>query len=416
MKLENKYLELKETKTATYLKTVSAFANYNDGEIRFGFDNNGKIKPIDDLNSFALDLENQINDTFNVRPSFSIVQNNNKTISLFVKKGYATPYLYKGKAYKRDDTATVEVDSVELKRLYLQGSNMTFDEIPVQNKELTFETLEKKLIAELKIQSFNNDILKSLNLFKNDSFNNGALLISDKNNFSGLDIAVFGNTIDIIKERYTLSGISLLSQFDKVMEIFDRIYTYEQIEGATRIKKERIPRVAFREIIANAIVHRTYDVRINTKVSMFNDYIEVSSPGGLMYGLDEEKFLEGAFSILRNPIVANVFNKVGIIEAFATGIKRTNIAYSTYENKPKINIDDFGITVILPAIDLQKPKSLKDNEYLELMKPNIKYTRLELESLFNLSKDSLIRFLNKMINNNLIEKEGNSKATKYFLK
>ena len=88
MKIENKYLELKETKTTSYLKTVSAFANYNDGEIRFGIDDQGNVKPIENMNSFALDIENQINDTFEIRPSFSIVQNSTKTISLFVKKGF----------------------------------------------------------------------------------------------------------------------------------------------------------------------------------------------------------------------------------------------------------------------------------------------------------------------------------------
>lgn len=416
MKIENKYLELKETKTTSYLKTVSAFANYNDGEIRFGIDDQGNVKPIENMNSFALDIENQINDTFEIRPSFSIVQNSNKTISLFVKKGFSTPYLYKGKAYKRDDTATIEVDSVELKRLYLQGANLTFDEISTSEKDLTFECLKGKLFEELKIKEFNVDILKSLNLFANESFNNAASLISDKNNFSGLDIAVFGSSIDIIKERATLSGTSLIYQFDEAIKIFDRHYTYEQIEGTKRIKKERIPRVAFREIIANAIVHRAYDVKINTKVSMFDDRIEISSPGGLMYGMDKDHFLSGAFSILRNPIVANVFNRIRIIEAFATGIKRTNNAYGEYTNKPSIEVDDLGIKVVLPVIDYHKPINSKYSDYLNLLSPNIKYTRAEIETILHLHKDALIRLLNKMIEEGALLKEGNGKATRYYLK
>lgn len=416
MKLESKFLELKRSRTDSYLKTVSAFANYNDGEIRFGIDDQGKLEPIEDMNAFSLDIENQINDSFRVRPSFSIVQNNNGTISLFVKKGFSTPYLYKGKAYKRDDTATVEVDDIELKRLYLQGSNMTFDEIPIQDKDLSFTALKEKLTSELKIEFFNDDVLKSLNLLKNGSYNNAASLVSDFNSFSGLDVAIFGNTIDIIKERCTLNGISLIAQFDKAMEMFERNYVYEQIDGSSRVKKERIPLVAFREMISNAIVHRTYDVKINTKVSMFEDRIEISSPGGLMYGMNKENFLAGAFSILRNPIVANVFNRIGIIEAFATGIKRANNAYRDYSVKPSIDVDEFGVHVTLPTIDSQKAMSTKDRTYLELLKPNIKYTRAELEKLLKLSKDSLIRTLNRFLADGLLEKEGNGRATKYFRK
>ena len=415
MKLESKVLEFKRSRTDSYLKTVSAFANYNDGEIRFGVDDQGKLEPIEDMNAFSLDIENQINDSFHVRPPFSIVQNNNKTISLFVKKGFSTPYLYKGKAYKRDDTATVEVDDIELKRLYLQGSNMTFDEIPIQDKDLSFTILKEKLVSELKIEFFNDDILKSLNLLKNDSYNNAASLVSDNNGFSGLDIAIFGNTIDILKERCTLSGTSLIAQFDKAMEMFERTYVYEQIDGSSRVAKERIPRVAFREMISNAIVHRTYDVRINTKVSMFEDRIEISSPGGLMYGMSKENFLAGAFSVLRNPIVANVFNRIGIIEAFATGIKRANNAYRDYSVKPSIDVDEFGVHVILPTIDSQKAMSSKDRSYLDLLNPNIKYTRAELETLLKLSKDSLIRVLNRFLADGLLKKEGNGRATKYYL-
>ena len=258
--------------------------------------------------------------------------------------------------------------------------------------------------------------MRSLNLLKNGSYNNAASLVSDFNSFSGLDVAIFGNTIDIIKERCTLNGISLIAQFDKAMEMFERNYVYEQIDGSSRVKKERIPLVAFREMISNAIVHRTYDVKINTKVSMFEDRIEISSPGGLMYGMNKENFLAGAFSILRNPIVANVFNRIGIIEAFATGIKRANNAYRDYSVKPSIDVDEFGVHVILPTIDFQKAMSTKDRDYLELLKPNIKYTRVELEKLLKLSKDSLIRTLNRFLADGLLEKEGNGRATKYFRK
>ena len=119
---------------------------------------------------------------------------------------------------------------------------------------------------------------------------------------------------------------------------------------------------------------------------------------------------------MRNPIVANVFNRIGIIEAFATGIKRTNNAYRDYSVKPSIDVDEFGVRVILPTIDFQKVMSSKDRGYLDLLNPNIKYTRAELETLLKLSKDSLIRVLNRFLADGLLEKEGNGRATKYFLK
>ena len=149
---------------------------------------------------------------------------------------------------------------------------------------------------------------------------------------------------------------------------------------------------------------------------MFENCVEISSPGGLIYGMDREIFLAGAFSALRNPIVAHVFNKIRIIEAFATGIKRTNNTYNDFAIKPSIEVDDFGVEVKLPSIDIQKPISSKNNDYLKQLDPSIKYTRIELETLFGLNKDTLIRLLNQLIEEDLLVKEGKGRATKYYLK
>ena len=51
------------------------------------------------------------------------------------------PYLYKSKAYKRNDTETIEVDTLELSRLILEGKNIRFEELPCEEQELTFDIL-----------------------------------------------------------------------------------------------------------------------------------------------------------------------------------------------------------------------------------------------------------------------------------
>ena len=414
MDKENKFLEFKREKTRTYLKTVSAFANYGDGEIRFGVDDKGNVFPISEQSSFALDIENQINDTIKPRPEFSLSLNPNGTVSLFVKKGYSTPYLFDGKAYRRSDTSTVEVDNDALKRLVLESSHMTFDEVAINSKTtLTFNVLSSSLSKNTDISKFNDDTLRSLGLLTPNGYNNAAYLLADTNRFPGLDIAVFVDN-DTFKERKNLSHLSLISQFEQAIEIFERNYVVEKVEGEKRISIEKIPLVAFREAIANAIVHRMYDVDANTKVAMYPDHIEISSPGGLMYGLSKEQFLRGAFSALRNPLVANVFRRLRIIEAFATGIERINKSYSESELKPSFDIDDFSITISLPSKNQSIIKTKKYDDFLKELNPNIKYSRSEIEKISGISKTNLIRLLNEMIDEKLISKEGNGKATLYY--
>ena len=112
-----------------------------------------------------MDIENKINDSITPQPDYTLeLQNNDRTIKLTIKSGLQKPYLYKSKAYKRNDTATIEVDILELSRLILEGKNIRFEELPCEDQELTFDTLSRKLKECIQIETFNQDTLKTLNL------------------------------------------------------------------------------------------------------------------------------------------------------------------------------------------------------------------------------------------------------------
>ena len=406
-KRETKNLEYKEEISKSYLKTVSAFANFNDGTIIFGVSDDGTVKGFIDPKKECLNIENQINDSIIPKPNFSLKINKNNTISLKVYKGIQTPYRYNGKCYKRNDSSTIEVDSITENRLVLNGMNISFEELPSKNQDCKFTFLSEKLKDSLNLESFNNDTLKSLNLLNKDGFNNAGSLLSDINNFAGIDIVIFRSNINEIKKRYTLQGISILKQYYEAIKIFEDEYIIEKIDGAFRKKYEIIPFEAFREAIANAIIHRTYDIFANTKIEMHNDKIIISSPGGLMPEMDENAFLNGRFSYLRNPIIANVFHRLNIIEMFATGIKRIKESYQDFEIKPTFDIKESYIAINLPS---KKEITLTDNEKLILksLNSNQEYLRKEIEEITNIKKDTLLRTLNSLIKKNLIIKKGNN--------
>ena len=140
---ETRTIEFKETITNTFLKTVSAFSNYNGGEIYFGIDDNGNVKGIADVKQSCLHIENKINDSISPQPDYTLEIQKDSTIKLTVKSGIHKPYLYKSKAYKRNDTATIEVDTLEFSRLILEGKNIRFEELPYNNQKLTFEVLSE---------------------------------------------------------------------------------------------------------------------------------------------------------------------------------------------------------------------------------------------------------------------------------
>ncbi len=414
---ESRNVEFKGNITNSFLKTVSAYSNYDGGTIVFGIDDNGNITGIDEsLEDVCLDLENRINDTIKPNPNYEFkIDKKNKTISLIVYPGKNKPFFYKNKAYKRNDTSTIEVDSIELKRLVLESLNINFEDQPSSNQNLFFHELENKLKEKLKISKFDTDTLKTLKLISTDGkYNIAAELLSDNNSFPGIDIVKFGETINIFKERITISNCSIIKMYYDALESFERYYTYEEIDGALRIKKENIPQEAFREAILNALVHRVWDVNAHTKVSMWDDCIEISSVGGLPKGMNEEMYLNGNISIARNPIIANVFYRLNLIEQFGTGISRIEECYSDNAEKPVFKITDSSIYIKLPKINTNI--SLTHDEdviYKNISNRKKSSSEILIDSPFG--KTKTVSILNRLIEKGLVKTTGEGKAKKYFM-
>ena len=415
---ESRELELKSTITNTFLKTVSAFSNYNSGKIIFGVDDNGKIIGLENIEELCLDLENKINDNISPKPDFRFIKDTKKNIiTLIVEEGFNKPYLYKGKAYKRNDTSTVEVDKVELNRLTLLGLNQYYEELKARKQDLEFKVLKKELEEKLSLKDFSKDILKTLNLYDDkNGYNNAAELFADKNNFAGVDIAKFGKNIDEILDRNLFINMSIISQFQKTLEVFNRYYKYEQILGSERIEKELIPEKAFRETIANALIHRTWDVNSNIRISMYEDKIEISSPGGLPSGISEKEYLNGQISQLRNPILANIFFRLKYIEMFGTGIRRINESYKDYSVKPAFEIFENSIKITLPIITTRLFLTTDEKIVMDILEKGAILSSSEILKMTELKKDKLNRLLKKLIQKNYIDVIGNGRGTKYLKK
>jgi len=415
---ETRILEFKETITNTFLKTVSAFSNYDGGRILFGIDDDGNVKGLADVKQACLDIENKINDSISPQPNYTLeIQYNDKTIILTVENGVQKPYLYKSKAYKRNDTATIEVDTLEFSRLILEGQNIGFEELPYKDQKITFEVLSHKLKESIQIETFNQDTLRILNLYDSvNGYNNAAGLLADKNHFSGIDIVKFGEDINIIQRRATFENISVLDAYEKSLDIFRDYYQYEEIQGADRKRKEKIPEAAYREVIANALIHRVWDVESQIRVLMFDDRIEIISPGGLPSGITEEEYLSGKISVLRNRNLANVFYRLGFVEIFGTGITRIKQLYEEGLKKPYFEVSENTIKIVLPLFE--RNLNLKEDEktvYKILSKSMLKSIS-EIAPYVPFGKSKTTQLLKEMGQKGVIKVEGRGRGTKYIIK
>lgn len=415
---ESSNLEYKEIINHSFLKTVSAYANYAGGTIKFGIKDDGNIIGVSNPVQSCLDIENRINDSIKPRVDFKLeIDKSTDVIVLSVFEGRNKPYFYKSKAYKRNDSSTVEMDQLELKRLILSGDNIMFESLKTNFEDLNFIYLERMLKNEMGITQLNKDILISLELYDpKGGYNLAAELLADKNDFIGTDVAKFGDNINVILSRDTFDKISILEQFDKTMSLFRRSYQYEEIKGTKRIEVETIPEEAFREALANAIVHRQWDVKSHIRVAMYSKYVEIISPGGLPEGLSEEEYLKGQISILRNPIIGNIFFRLHHIEKFGTGVKRILNSYEKSLVKPKFFIYDNSIRITLPVMEFSFENSLSEDEAIiyKIFNDNIEYSSTEITNLTRFGKTKVVEILNSLVEHGYIRIKGRGRGTKYI--
>lgn len=415
---ETRMIEFKEEITNSFLKTVSAFSNYDGGDIYFGIDDNGNIKGLSNTKQACLDIENKINDSITPQPDYTMeLQNNDRTIKLTVKSGPQKPYLYKSKAYKRNDTATIEVDALEFSRLILAGKNIRFEELPCEDQALTFDILSQKLKECIHLEIFNQDTLRTLDLYNNATgYNNAAGILADKNRFPGIDMVKFGENISMIHKRATFDNMSILTVYDKALEVFKDYYQYEEIQGADRKKIEIIPEVAFREAIANALIHREWDMASQIRVSMFDDRIEIVSPGGLPPGITEEEYLSGKLSVLRNRNLANVFYRLGLVEIFGTGIMRIKQLYEESLKQPDFAASENTIKIVLPVFEKDWNLTEDERKIYNILSKNMLKSISEISPHLDFGKSKATQLLKNMEKKGVVEIEGRGRGTKYKLK
>ena len=146
---------------------------------------------------------------------------------------------------------------------------------------------------------------------------------------------------------------------------------------------------------------------------MYEDRIEIISPGGLMTGLSEEEYLRGDVSLLRNPSLASVFFRLGMIENFGTGIRRIRALYEEADVKPKFRLNENSVVIILPVTDEARLPEGDEGTVLAAMASGNSYASGQLVEATGFGKDKLLRILADLVSASLVEKFGSGRGVRY---
>lgn len=199
-----------------------------------------------------------------------------------------------------------------------------------------------------------------------------------------------------------------------------------RIDGLAIQDIYELPIRTVREIITNAVCHRSYMSPDKIQVALFDDRLEVTSPGILDHDLTIEKMKTG-LSKVRNKAIAEAFSYMNLIEAWGSGIPKMYDEAKAYGlpepelidldsdfrvnlYRRKMEFDEHG--VVDPAKEEVKTiqDTLKENDraVISLIRVNPAMTQKEMAMELGWKIDRIKYYLNKLKKNNIIRRVGSS--------
>lgn len=351
----DKKAELEERRPKSWLKSVSAFANGKGGTLFFGIDDEGIVVGLKDARIASEKISEIIKVKMDPIPYVELglySENGKDIIILRVPSGSETPYYYVGEgnrtAYVRIGNESIPASSTDLKGLVLHGSGRTFDSLPSQwrYQDYSFSKLRSVYKNRTGKDLDESDFI-SFELMDKDGVltNAGALLADDSpmrhsrlfcTRWHGLNKA--SGIMDALDDKeFSGSLISLLQNGEEFVKNNTKKRWKKTAEG--RLEMPDIPERAALECIVNALIHRDYlDFSSEVHIDIFDDRMEIYSPGGMLDGsLVQDLDTDHVPSKRRNPIIADIFGRMNYMERRGSGFKKIKNDYHMAVNyRPEI--------------------------------------------------------------------------------
>lgn len=448
-----KFLKSKNTDWDELAKDCVSFANAQGGSIYIGIEDKENLPPanqkISDRNLPDLIQKNIANRTVNVAVAITIEVAVNKSEFLKVqvfRNAQTIACTTDGKYYIRVHDECKPIPPDEMARLAADKNAFVWEEqitkrIPAteydDQKRRTFlvDVRNSKRVSAF-IKEMSDDEILDFYFFQKSGYltNLGILWIGKRNDRASL---LYPPAIQIIRyddKDEKIWKLLLDDYFSNPKELVERVLndvpdwqeSIEISEGMFRKNIPFFPIEVVRELVVNALVHRTYTTRGDIFINIYPDRLEIHSPGRLPYGVTPKNILNQ--SIRRNEHISKVFYDLGLMEREGSGY---DIVYALLLGSgkplPIVKETDERVTVIVKKQFVSKEVvrlmdkastefSLKQKEVISLglLAQQQSYTAVEISSILNQNEEAGLRnWLGRLVELELIIKTGKGKGTQY---
>lgn len=220
--------------------------------------------------------------------------------------------------------------------------------------------------------------------------------------------------------------LAVVQRAAEIIEVANEVYSFQQ--GLFRVDIPKFPEPAYREAVANALIHRDYEQPGNVAIRVYRNRLEIGGPGGWFGGVNEHNILVTE-SRRRNELLAEVFQKIGLAERSAIGVKRMFRAMlESGKEPPQYRATTSSVTVTLfdDSFDQEFVQfaarcrkegvelALQDLLILAFLRRHREISLKEAASQIQQSPDVSRRFVDDLRNKGLIDRRGDGRPRKYL--
>ena len=335
---ESQQVEWKSSWRDDYLRWICGFANAEGGRLVIGRDDRGVAVGVEDAGRLMEEIPNKVRDILGIMVDVNLRQEKGRDLLEIQVDAYPNPISYRGEYYYRSGSTNQMLKGAALDRFLLRKHGRTWDGVPLPGLALAdldaaalkdFRRLARRSrrLPEAVLDEPDQNLLEKLHLVEGTYLTRAAALMFHQEPhrfFTGayVKIGYFESNVDL-RYQDEVQG-DLITQVNQTIEVLKAKYLRAWItyEGLQRIETWPMPMPALREAVLNAVAHKDYAGGIPIQISVYPDKLMIWNPGELPLDWTIEKLLGKHASIPFNPDVANVFFRIGMIEAWGRGIER----------------------------------------------------------------------------------------------
>lgn len=408
-------------------KDIVAFANASGGRLFLGVKDNGEVKGISVANSVLSQVQDIAR---NCDPSIPVQVKSWKNIIIVeIPEGNDKLYKCKEGFFIRMGPNSQKMSRDQIVELVTATGKVKFDEQVHPYFDVKKDLDRKELGLFLKANHLHTtlnqeDVLANLGLLSKGKVNNAGILFFSKNpsHFfvdAYVDCVLFKGKekTNVIDRKMVKSG--LLSQLSEGITFFKKnLRLSYHFKDEKREEEYEIPIRVLEEALVNALMHRDYSFPgANISLFIFDDRVEVISPGGLPPGLEKKSF--GKLSVRRNKIIADIFSRTPYVEKLGSGIGRMNALMEKAQlPKPHFEMDHFFVVTLQRRLlePLTEPLTEPLSEPLKKMWEFIareKPGKSQIIAQFGFSRATATRYLARLQRIGLVQYIGARKKGHY---